>query len=192
MSYRLVFSERPDENLEIKRGAKQNVFFENLPSDCKVYIFYYPGSFLNKDLANNLKVLGQSAGKNLFVNIAIKIDDPSYGRVVKAFGIKSLPAVIVTALSSLALPDDYSTEFIRIDDKKLLASTDQATDLIQKLFNLYISDGVSEALKESNRDIRNFRLKGYLESILKEVKGSIDGRDINFYTALGRLELKKK
>jgi hypothetical protein len=195
MSYQLVLSEPIDENIGPVFGDKDfgtNVFFDNLPSDCQVYVLYYPGISLNRDLANKLKSLGNIAGRNLFVNIA-KLDDPKFQIVVSKFRIKTFPTMIITAIDKLASPpEEFSTAYVKIEDKKLLSSTDLAFECIQKIFNLFIDGKISEAVRENNREVRNVRIKAFLNNALGGVQGFLKDWEINFDFLSGRLGLKYK
>jgi hypothetical protein len=79
-------------------------------------------------LEARLRKLGEITGKNLFANIA-RLNDPQYSRVSKKFGIRSLPAVIVTAEGALASPPgEYRSAYARPDDKRLLASPERTAE----------------------------------------------------------------
>ena len=67
-----------------------NVFLANLPTDYKVFLFYYPSVIANEDLENGLRKLGDMTGKNLFVNFGL-LNDPNYSIIQKTFQIKSFP-----------------------------------------------------------------------------------------------------
>lgn len=187
MPYELVLSEPPEPDVLDDRGF-DTVFFDNLPSDHKVYVLYYPGISLNKELAEKLESFGELAGKNLFVNIG-RIDDPNYRTVVKKFGIRNFPTIIVTALDNLASPPtEYSTAYVKIDNKNLLNSTDLAFQLLEKIYNLFIDEKISEAMSATNKQIRKSRLNSLKDSILKGLG------NYEFYvdTIIGRFGVKPK
>lgn len=194
MPYQLVLSE-PNRDIEMKTMGDRgegSVFFDNLPSDYKVYAFYYPGISLNKDLAKKLKAFGDVAGKNLFVNFG-RLDDPNYRTVVKKFGIRNFPTLIVTAIDSLASPPgEYSTPFIKIDDKNFLNSTDSAIEFIEKTYNLFMDMKIAEAMHEKSHDLRVFRIKGFLNDALKGVAGYLKQWTFSISLLEGKFEIKPK
>ncbi|KAF5428645.1 hypothetical protein C5S39_10980, partial [Candidatus Methanophagaceae archaeon] len=108
MHYQLVLREL----IDVEKGIKavgENVFFDDLPSDCKVFALYYPAAVPNEDLENALRNLGNITGKNLFVNIG-RLDDPNYDEIVDKFKIRNSPVIIVTAIDKLASPPtEFST-----------------------------------------------------------------------------------
>jgi len=195
VSYRVVLSVPVDPSAPPKtsKGYTENVLLEKLPLEYKVYILYYSGNFLNKELANKLKAFGQSSGKNLLVNIIKTQDDPHLNKALAWFGIKTYPSVIVTALSTLSSPPtEYSTAYKRIDNKRLLENTEVAFQLIQKTFILFIQGKISEAMRESNNDLRMFRAKALLSAAWEGVKSNLLDRDFSFETIFGRINIKRK
>lgn len=199
MPYQLVLRELIDEGKG--RGIKdvgENVFFDNLPSDCKVFTFYYPAAMPNEDLESVLRNLGNITGKNLFVNIG-RLNDPNYGKIATKFNIKNLPVIIVTAIDKLAsLPTEFSTTYVRIDSKKLLNSPNLATECVQTIFNLFIQGKISEAMskvKRYERDALISHIKGIMTDALKDaLKGMskfFEERDIIVSLIEGKFELKR-
>ncbi len=83
MSYRSVLREKAEANT---KDIGENVFFNNLDSDYRVFLFYYAGVLPNEELEDKLRGLGEITGKNLFVNIR-KLNDPNFGLMVSRFGI---------------------------------------------------------------------------------------------------------
>jgi len=173
MSYQLVLSERVE---EITRDVGENVFFDNLPSDSEVYLFYYPGAMPNKELESKLRDFGNNTGKNLFVNIG-RLNDPNFKKIVNNFGVKDFPVIIVTANSRLAShPIEFETAYVKLDSKKVLNSTDLTIDCAQKLFLLFIQEKITEALSQPgiyDRKAVIARLNGVISSVLKGVEFSI-------------------
>jgi hypothetical protein len=189
MGFKLVLFKPEDD----KTGEKAigDVFYDNLPSDCEVYLFYYGGATPNEELTNRLKNFGNITGKNLFVNIG-KLSDPNYRKVVNTFNIRTFPVIIMTATAKFASPPaNFSTTYLKIETKRLLNSPDLAISCVEKLFNLFIEGKISEAIKEKNRDELVARLKGTISDGLKEMREFLDERDINFSFIEGKLELKK-
>ena len=173
MPYQLVLSELKDEKT---RDVGENVFFDNLPSDSEVYLLYYPGDMPNEVLESKLRKLGNDTGKNLFVNIG-RLNDPKYKKIAKKFDIRELPVIIVTANSKLAShPAEFETAYVKLDSKRLLKSPDLAIDCVQKLFNLFIQEKISEALRqpgEYNRKALITYLNGIITNVLKGIEFSI-------------------
>ena len=73
MAYKLVLSEPVEAGT---RDVGENVFFDDLSPDYRVFMFYYPGAMPNQDLEDKLRSFGEMTGSNLFVNIG-RFDDPN-------------------------------------------------------------------------------------------------------------------
>jgi hypothetical protein len=184
MSYQLILSE-PIEGTP--KDVGENVFFDNLSSDYKVFIFYYAGAMPDKNLESALRNLGNIAGKNLFVNIGL-INDDKYPTIGRLFDIKPLPVIIVTAIDKLAsAPTEFSTAYVKIEDKRLLNSTNLAIDCVQTVFNLFIQEKISEAMSQVKRHKR----EALISNLLKGMREFLDKRDIIFGIGEFRLELKR-
>ena len=191
MPYKLILSEAVEAKT---KTVGENVFFDDLSSDYKVYMFYYPGAMRNQDLEGKLRSLGGIAGSNLFVNIG-RFDDPNYDKIVNKFKIKKTPVIVVTAIDKLAsAPGIFSTAYVRIDSKSLLESPDRLLECLQKLFHLFIAGKISEAMSEYKKDKLNLvigRFKEIVKHGFQEVWQFIDERDIAFSWIEGKLELKR-
>ena len=191
MSYQLIFSEPAK---DVEKDVGENVFLENLPAEYKVYLFYYPDAMGNEELESQLRKLGEMTGKNLFVNIG-SLNDPNYNKIAGNFQIKKLPAIVMTATADLASPpSEYLSSYIRIDNPKLLNEPDKIRDLLQKLFNLFISGNIADALKEAKKDNRKTLLAKIGKIIADAVKAIgkfIDERDINISFLEGKFELTR-
>jgi hypothetical protein len=190
ISYNLVLSNLFD---EVTKDIGENIFFVNLRTDYKVYLFYYPSAIPHIELENNLKALGQMAGKNLFVNIG-RLDDPSFGKVKRTFGIVDLPVIIITGLEGIASVKTqkyYSTVYIRIDSNRLLQSVDLTTKSVERIFNLFIGGELSQALVRYQQDKRIALLKLVIVNSLKKIVKFLSDRDISVSLIEGKLELKR-
>lgn len=175
---------------ERTRDIGENVFFNDLPFDYEVYILYYPGTSLNKDLTDRLRNLGDIAGKNLFVNIA-KLDDPNYKKIVNKFEIRTFPTIIVTAIDKLASPStEHYTAYVKIDNKKLLNSPDLAIECIDKVFHLFIQGEISKAISEHRRIVNLFRIKSSINGAIKGIGGYLKEWEITISFIPGKLEIK--
>ncbi len=193
MPYQLVFTE-PESELKgptLERGAG-SVFFDNLPADYKVYLFYYSGVNVNNDLVKKLKAFGKITGQNLYVNIG-RLDDPSYRKAVAKFGIRKFPTLIVTAVESLASPPgEDSTPCIKIDDKNFINSTEAVFQFLEKTYNLFMDLRIAEAMKEKNKDLRAFHIKGFLNDALKGLSGYLKEWTFSLSLLEGKFEIKPK
>jgi len=190
MAYQLVFSNSLD---TAGKDLGRNVFLNDLPEDYPVYIFYYPGAMPQKDLESALRSLGKISGKNLFVNLG-KLDDPGYAKIAGHFQIKKLPVIVMTAIGELAsAPDSPLSTYVRIDSKDLLGSPEKTTEVLQKLFNLFLTGQVVEALKEAKKDDRNAMLASFGRVAARALEGVwkfVSGLEISFSIAEGKFELK--
>lgn len=196
MSYRLVLTEKPRvvvNNLGDK-DVGDNVFLDNIPPSCKVYLFYYGGAMGNELLEEGLRKLGDNAGQNLFVNIG-KFNDPKFDEITRRFEMETFPVVVITAVSDLAsLTNEYLSAYARLDSKHLLDSPSRTVQCAQEIFNLFLQGKVAEALANAKSRQRTELLKwlgSLITGTLKPVLKFIDERDISFSVAEGKLELKK-
>jgi hypothetical protein len=192
MPFQLVFEEPPGPIAA--KAVGENVFFSDLPGDCKVFLFYYPGAMPDPNLEPKLRALGERTGTNLFVNIGW-LNDPQYDKIVKYFGITKNPVIIMTAIPELASPlGDYATLYARLDSSKLLGFADHTIQCVQELFNLFIQGKVAEAINQA----KSAQAKEFLLSVtrsvvgaLKSVVGFIADHDISFSFLGAKLEVKK-
>lgn len=191
MPYKLILSEAVEERT---RAVGENVFFDDLSPDYKVFMFYYPSAMPNQDLEAKLRNLGEMTGSNLFVNIG-RYDDPNYDKIVNKFNIKKTPVIIVTGVDELAsAPGIFSTAYVRIDNKSLLESSERLLECLQKLFHLFIAGKVAEAMSEYKKDKLNLFASRFMEILkhgFQEIWQFIDRRDISFSWIEGKLELKR-
>ena len=201
MGFDLVFEESSD-NLEQSGGARgaakavgDHVLFANTPPDCKVYVFYYPGTMQSRDAEEALRRLGEIAGLNLFVNLG-QLDDPQYDWIASRFQIRNLPVVIITGAASLASAEGESvTAYVRLDDKKLLSSGEKTGECVQELYNLFIRGEVAQAvsLAKGMRRAEMIRSIGdFLTRALKPVGTYLAGLEISYSLIEGKLTLKSQ
>src|SRR5438270_13836649 len=130
MPYELVLSEVSD---RMTKAIGENIFFDDLKFDYKVYLFYYSGAMPNENLESKLRNFGDKTGKNLFVNIG-RLDDPRYDIIKDKFEIRNLPVIVITGIDGLASlkdKDHFSTAYVRIDDKEIINSVDFAIECIE-------------------------------------------------------------
>lgn len=192
MAYQLILSEPV---VGKDKDVGENVFFDNLPSDYAVYMFYYPGATPNEDMESKLRDLGNMAGKNLFVNIG-RLNDPHYGKMAKIFNIKNLPVVIVTAIDKLASSStEFLTTYVRIDDRRLTESPDSVIPCLERIYNLFVQGKIAEAIRQAKNDKRNTilsRLKKLVSNTLKGIWEFVSDVDISVSLIEGKFELKHK
>jgi hypothetical protein len=190
MSCQLVLTKLKDPR---RKAVGENVLLENIQSSFEVYLLYYPGAVPNQDLETALRNLGEMTGNNLFVNIG-KLNDPSYRKIVKMFGINKLPVIILTASDRFAsIPNKFCTAYIRLDDKKILNSRMVAIDCIQTLFNLFIDGKISEAIQEAKGYQREAFISHIKETILPALKVTanfLTQTDFTVSLIEGKLEIK--
>lgn len=191
MPYQLVLSESGEEG---DRDVGENIFLDNLPSDYSIYLFYYPSPVGNPELEQILRNLGDMTGTNLFVNMG-KLNDPKYRSIANQFDIKTLPVIIVSGLEDLASDSTGSyTAFVKIDSGRMLNAPDQLLESLNKIFNLFITGQISEAIKQERRDERNLllrRLGNVVASAMTGVGKYIADTDISVSVMQGKFELKR-
>jgi len=192
VSYELTFtSTLPTEN---KKDVGKNVFLADLKADYKVFAFYYPGAMPDRNLENKLKTLGESSGKNLFVNVG-RLNDPQFDKVTRQFGITKYPVIVLTAIESLASPAQGDlTAYARLDGKHLLSSAEETLKCVEKVFTLFLQGDVKAAIacaKWTQRAELLAWIGGWFMNALKALGKFVADRDISFSLAEGRLELKK-
>jgi hypothetical protein len=198
MSYRFVLSEKKDKDIvkDIhERDVGENIIFENLTDEYKVYVLYYPGVNRNEDLEGGLRNLGKITGKNLLVNIS-SLDDPKYGMISRMFGFDHLPVIIITAIDKLSSsPNQFCSLYVKIDDKNLLNESKLAIDCVQKLFDLFIKGEISEAIKyydASKQDAFFSHIKNLIKNSFKALGKILENYDIAISLIEGKFELKRK
>jgi len=191
MPFRLVLKDAPTEN---GKEVGENIFFDNLPFDYKVYALYYPAAMLDEALEAKLRDLGAITGKNLLVNIG-RLNDPELGKIATRFEVKKYPVIVVTAIDALASPTDhYLSAYARLDSKHLLDSPDRAAQCVQSLFNLFIQGKVSEAIAKAKWRQRQELVALVTDCFigaLRSLGGFVAERDISVSLVEGKFELKR-
>jgi hypothetical protein len=188
MPYQLVLSEPSAKRAKI---VGENVFLNNLPVTSRVYLLYYPGANVDKELERRLRKLGKDTSTNLFVNIG-KLNDPNYRKIAKKFDIKSLPVIIITGVEELAsAKQEPATAFVKLDSKNLLNSPDSLMECVQKVFNLYVEGEVSKAMSLGGRTAFLSNLKKIVMIPLLGIKGFLEKRDITVSLITGTFSIKR-
>jgi hypothetical protein len=190
MSYKLVLTERPAEG---QKDVGENVYLDGLPTDYKVYGFYYAGAVSNEALEKKLRELGDITGKNFFVNIG-RLSDPRHDEIVERFAIKKYPVIVVTAIDALASPaGEYLTVYARLDSRQLLDSPERTIKCVQELFNLFMQGKVSEAISHASwkqRAALVAKIGRFFSDTLKGLLNFIAESDISISVVEGKFELK--
>jgi hypothetical protein len=65
LAYDIVFVEKA----ELGRAVGESIFLSKLPTNPKVFVFFYSGSDNTSEVETGLRTLGRRTGNNLFVNI---------------------------------------------------------------------------------------------------------------------------
>jgi hypothetical protein len=154
MAYEIVFVEKPepvDESGRLHRGPQkdrgvaESVFLSSLPTNPKVFAFFYRGSTDWDEVEKRLRALGQKTGDNFFVNIGT-LADPDYPRAQERFQIEELPVIVVTAISPLAATPAGDNAFVRLDNRSLFEKPDELIRTVEELFNLFLGGKISRAV----------------------------------------------
>jgi hypothetical protein len=188
-SYELTLTEA---DAELTKAYGDNIFVANLSADYPVYIFYYPSEMPSQQLEQGLRSLGARTGNNLFVNVG-GLSDPNFNKITRAFDIKSFPAVVITAVASLAaLESENGSAYIRLDKKTL--SADNAIDVIEQMYLFFLRGQISEAIKSYKLRTRINLIKKLRDFVVKQLKSLgryIESRDISVSVIQGKFEIKK-
>lgn len=183
MKYQLVSSEL--ENGEIALGTGDNVILDDLPRDYKVYAQCYLGPRPSADLVAGLRDLGDITGNNLFINFA-KPDDPRYADLAAKFNITVWPTIIITGIDELASPPgERSTAFVKMD-ALLRRSPDVVMNCLYTVFNLFVTNKISQAIGAQSRKARFEAFNRVVTSALEGVRGFVNSHEIS----VGFIDLK--
>jgi hypothetical protein len=150
-----------------------------VPDDCRVYSFVFRQSKLDSRIKTELQAIGEESGLNLFVGLW-DMSDPNYIKMNEIFNLDKLPAVIMTADSSLSTVSDTENAYVRIDDERLLDKPEEFSKLINELYNLFLRGDVTKAIKKTH----STEISIFLSNLLKEIKtaiGEIAGKIIENY-----------
>jgi hypothetical protein len=113
----------------------------------------------------DLETLGSEYGNNLFVGFW-NMGDPRYSEMSKYFKLGHLPAIIITAESSLASTEDTNTSaFVRLDNPILLKDVEGVKQLVRLLYNLFIQQYVVDAIRVAKRANRWARIKDIMKKL---------------------------
>ncbi len=178
----------------VTKDIGDNVYLSDLRDEYKVFAFYYPSAMRNEELEASLRRLGELTGKNLFVNIG-KLDDPSFGKVVKTFEIDQFPVVVMTATSDLAGTDGRClTAFVRIDQRHLVNDPPRLVTLLEELCGLFIRGEIAAAIGKAKKKQRLEIARAVAAAIgdaLKRLGGFVADRDLKISLVEGSFELTR-
>jgi hypothetical protein len=143
----------------------KDVTLDNVPDNSKVYCFVFGPTDAQEQTKKDLEILGTESGNNLFVGFW-SMADSRYVDLAKYFQLKSLPAIIITAESSLASIDDANmSAYVRLDNRKLLSETESVKQLVKDLFNLFIRGEVVEAIKTAKSQSKKASIRYFFNKI---------------------------
>lgn len=190
MPYELVlYDARHDDT----KAVGENVFLADLQADFPVYIFYYPSAMPDDVFENLLRRLGESAGPNLLVNMG-RLNDPDFGKITRAFEVRSFPSVVLTAKADLAAPQDASMNaYVRLDGK-FLDDPGRAIEHIQDLYLLFLKGDIARAIKRAGRQNRAElarRIGKAIATALTTIGRFVNEHDVTVSVLEGRFEIKK-
>jgi hypothetical protein len=189
MSYDIVFVDNPGPG----RGVGESVFLSNLPTNPKVFVFFYRGAADVSEVEKGLRALGQKTGDNLFVNIASQAD-PDYDKAEKCFGIRRWPVIVVTAISPLAGTPEGDNAFVRLDSRLLFAKPEELVRTVEELFNLFLGGKIAQAVRVGWTSPGKSALLAAAErvwSVVKPVITWLAQRDFAFEYAGAKIEVKE-
>ena len=150
------------------RIVDRNVRLRGVPDDCRVYSFVFRQSQIDSRIKTELHAIGDESGLNLFVGLW-DMSDPNYIKMNEIFNLGKLPAVIMTADSSLSTVSDTENAYVRIDDERLLDKPEEFTKLINELYNLFLRGDVTKAIRKTH----STQISILLSNLLKEIKTAI-------------------
>ena len=195
MTYDIVFEEKPTCGARAiaDRASGYGVFLSNLPTNPKVFVFFYRGSADTSEVEKGLRALGQRTGDNLFVNIASPAD-PHYDTAKKRFSIREWPVIVVTAIGPLAASPQGDTAFVRLDNKSLFKKPEELVRTVEKLFNFFLDEEIKRAVWTGWTEEGKAALLAAAEriwSVIQPLVGWVAERDFTFEFASVKIEVKR-
>jgi hypothetical protein len=159
-----------------------------------VYAFVIRQLQVDDKIKNELVQMGKESGLNLFVGLW-DMKDQDYFKLNKMFKLGKLPAIIMTAESSLSTVSDTDNTFVRIDDKRLFSKPEELSDLVNELYSLFMDGQVINAIKKTRRK----EISIFLTNLLVEIKNVVtkiareimDKYDIKFDFGTFKIDLTK-
>jgi hypothetical protein len=192
LGHSLIFHTAPSP--DVTKDIGDDVYLRDLSDEYKVFAFYYPSAMRDEALEEALRALGGLTGKNLFVNIG-KLDDPSFDKIVGAFGIDRYPVVVMTATTELAGADgEHLTAFVRIDEGRLVNDPSRLVVLLQELYGLFLRGEIAAAMSKAKKKQRVEIVRAVGATIaraLKSLGGFVADRDVKISLVEGSFELTK-
>jgi hypothetical protein len=162
----------------------------DVPSDCKVYVFYVPGMIVYEELKKALEAFGESAGKNIFVGLWCLGAEP-YTDVLDYFKIRKSPAVVISAQPVFSTDEKIFpvTAFARIDNPKILNNIALASSSINETCNLFLRGEVKGALSNARNDQYKATLNYYLGKLNEKISNFLKDHSVTFDIAKGQIIL---
>jgi hypothetical protein len=139
---------------------------EKIP-ECRVYLYYFPGHFVNEELIQALRKWGEGSGRNLFIGLWSQ-KDKDYQSLSKSFDLKNLPSIVMTGGKSIGAINQggkWESAYLKLDDRRLLSNTSLITSCLERAFNLFLQNHIRDALKEKGRGNRAAAVKHYLGKV---------------------------
>lgn len=148
--------------------VSRNVTLRKVPNNCRVYAFVIRQSKVDDKIKEELVQFGEESGLNLFVGLW-DMKDQDYFKLNKMFKLGKLPAIIMTAESSLSTVSDTENTFVRIDDKRLFSKPEELSELVNELYSLFMDGQVIKAIKKTKRK----EISIFLTNLLVEIKNVV-------------------
>jgi hypothetical protein len=190
MAYDIVFVDKP---LVGRAVGDESIFLANLPTNPKIFAFFYRGSADVGEVEKRLRALGQKTGPNLFVHFSSEAD-PDYDKAEKRFGITKWPVVVVTAISPLAATPDGDNLFVRLDNRSLFADPEKLVRTVEELFNLFLREKIGQAIRTGwlrSGQAAISQAAGRVWSVIKPVITWVAERDISVGFLGVKIEVKE-
>lgn len=142
-----------------RRYFAKDVTLENIPENCKVYCLVFGVSDADQSIKKYLEDMGKEYANNLFVGFWSMADE-RYSDVATFFDLKNLPAIVITAESSLSnIEGSNESALVRLDNPRLLLDIDILKQTIRLLYNLFVRGEVSNVMSIANKKNREATIK---------------------------------
>jgi hypothetical protein len=176
----------------------EDIILDDIPNNCRVYCFVFGPSDADETIKKDLENLGREYGNNLFVGFW-SMADPRYNDMAIYFELKNLPAIVITAESSLASIVGKSSivgsAFVRLDNHTLLSEVESLKQLVRLLYNLFITGEVAKAMKQAKEARESVSIMNILRNVKKFFTDAlvkiIERYNIEFKFGLFEFKLEK-
>ena len=194
MAYDILFVEKEDQPAA---GAEPrgvgDVFLSKLPTSPKVFALFFDGSLDTEDVRERLRTLGEKTGDNFYVNVGT-LSDPDYQAAARRFNLGPLPAIVVTAISPLAATPEGENAYVRLDSRPLFAKPEQLASTVEELFNLFLAQKISQAVRVGWTQQGKAGLIAAAErvwSVIEPVITWLSKKDLTFEVAPVKIEVRE-